>query len=189
MLLVACAIGAMRTKPTRPNSKARYSGPPPILPSCLNGTLPPPSVGLADDGLMHIAFFDTRPRPDTGAMLAAAQQIRKAGGAEALRFHVLLNPKLELEVPGMSRTPLRLPPAAQCLFSGLARLAHGPGPAYLYKPLLHWLLPSVRRLILLDTDTVTLIPSLRDPDRNPDRNPNRDPNLHANLSPDPNPSS
>jgi len=138
---------------------------------------------------MHIAFFDTRPRPDTGAMLAAAQQIRKAGGADALRFHVLLNPKLELEVPGMSRTPLRLPPAAQCLFSGLARLAHGPGPAYLYKPLLHWLLPSVRRLILLDTDTVTLIPSLRDPDRNPDRNPNRDPNLHANLSPDPNPSS
>ena len=117
MLVVACAIGAMRTKPTRPTKqkKARYNGPPPIRPSCLNGTLPTPSVGLADDGLMHVAFFDTRPRPDTRAMLAAAQQIRKAGGAEALRFYVLLHPKLELQVPGMSRTPLSLPPAAQCL--------------------------------------------------------------------------
>ena len=151
MLVLACAISAVRTK-------SRYSGPPPILPSCLNGTLPPPSVGLADDGLIHVAFFDTRPRPDTAAMLAAAKQIRKAGGAEAVRFHVLLHAKFQLEVPGMTRTPLTLPPVAQCLFSGLRRLAHGPGPAYLYKPLLHFLLPSVRQLILLDTDTVVLRP-------------------------------
>ena len=152
MLVLACTmIGRIGAGGPR-------SVPPPILPSCLNGTLPPPSVGLADDGLIHVAFFDTRPRPDTAAMLAAAKQIRKAGGAEAVRFHVLLHAKFQLEVPGMSRTPLRLPPAAQCLFSGLKRLAHGPGPAYLYKPLLHFLLPSVRKLILLDTDTVVLRP-------------------------------
>ena len=105
MLVLACAISAVRTK-------SRYSGPPPILPSCLNGTLPPPSVGLADDGLIHVAFFDTRPRPDTAAMLAAAKQIRKAGGAGAVRFHVLLHAKFQLEVPGMTRTPLTLPPVA-----------------------------------------------------------------------------
>ena len=155
MLVLACAVSAVLKRPAR---KSRYSGPPPILPSCLNGTLPPPSEGVADDGLIHVAFFDTRPRPDTGAMLAAAKQIRKAGGAEAVRFHVLLHARFQLEVPGMTRTPLTLPPSAQCLFRGLQRLAHGPGPAYLYKPLLHFLLPSVRQLILLDTDTVVLRP-------------------------------
>ena len=45
-----------------------------------------------------------------------------------------------------------------CVYRGLARLAHGPGPAYLYKPLLHYLMPTVRRLILLDTDIVVLQP-------------------------------
>ena len=40
----------------------------------------------------------------------------------------------------------------------MRRISHGPGPQYLYKPLLHFLLPTVKRLILLDTDTIVLQP-------------------------------
>ena len=154
-LVAGMPSSAVRTRPAR---NSRYDGPPPILPACLNGTLPPPTVGPVEDGLIHVAFFDTRPHPDTGAMLDAARQIRKSGGAETVRFHVLLHAAYTRVVPGMTRTALSLPPAAQCLLSGLQRLAHGPGPAYLYKPLLHFLLPTVRQLILLDTDTVMLQP-------------------------------
>ena len=175
--MLACALGAVAidakakrgggkrpetsmAKPAAVVRKLKYweLGPPSLRPSCLNGTLPPPTEWTsAGDGLIHIAFFDTRPHPDTGAMVAAAKQIRLAGSSELpLRFHVLL--KAQVEVPGMQRTALSFPPAASCLFSGFSRLAHGPGPAYLYKPLLHFLLPTVKRLILLDTDTIVLQP-------------------------------
>ena len=39
----------------------------------------------------------------------------------------------------------------------MRRLSHGPGPQYLYKPLLHHVMPAdVDRLILLDTDVVVV---------------------------------
>jgi len=42
-----------------------------------------------------------------------------------------------------------------CLYKNLARISQGPGPQYLYKPLLHYVVPAaVERLIVLDTDTV-----------------------------------
>ena len=47
---------------------------------------------------------------------------------------------------------------AACLYRGLRRLAHGPGPAYLYKPILHLVLPrEIRKLVMLDTDAVNKI--------------------------------
>jgi hypothetical protein len=46
-----------------------------------------------------------------------------------------------------------LPPAVRALHSRLSRTATGPGPLYLWKPLLHLVLPrSVSRVIVLDTD-------------------------------------
>jgi hypothetical protein len=45
------------------------------------------------------------------------------------------------------------PPVAQSLYKQLSRTATGPGPIYLYKPLLHLVLPSwLTKLIVLDTD-------------------------------------
>ena len=61
-------------------------------------------------------------------------------------LHVLLShPR---PVPGMRVTDVsKLPPLAACLHRNLRQLAHGPGPQYLMKPLLHWALPrQVRRL-------------------------------------------
>lgn len=131
-------------------------GPPALRPLCLNGTKPPQSTA-PDDGLIHIGFFDTRRTPKTAGMVAAAEQIRKAAdNPSKLRFHALL--RASVSVPGMTHELVQLPSHAQCVYAGLARLAHGPGPAYLYKPLLHYLMPTVRRLILLDTDVVVLRP-------------------------------
>lgn len=45
-------------------------------------------------------------------MLDAARQIRKVGGAETVRFHVLLHAAYTRVVPGMTRTALSLPPVA-----------------------------------------------------------------------------
>jgi len=143
----------------KPKRKLRYyeAGPPALRPLCLNGTKPPQS-SAADDGLIHIGFFDTRGKPSTAGMVAAAEQIRKAAdNPSKLRFHALLRAS-GVSVPGMTHELVQLPPDASCVYRGLARLAHGPGPAYLYKPLLHYLMPKVRRLILLDTDIVVLRP-------------------------------
>lgn len=83
--------------------------------------------------------------------------MRRAAGlcntSSRVRFHALL--KVPLRMPGFRVTLLKLPPVAQCLYDGMRRLSHGPGPQYLYKPLLHHVMPSdVTRLILLDTDIV-----------------------------------
>ena len=63
-----------------------------------------------------------------------------------VRFHALL--KYPLHIPGFRTHLLKLPPTAQCLYDGMKRIAHGPGPQYLYKPLLHHVMPpEIERLI------------------------------------------
>ena len=131
--------------------------PPEILPTCLNGTYPLMRRGrlapTTDDGLMHVAFYDTRKKANIAGMLRASRLINGSG----VRLHALLaHPQA---VPGMEVTQLHLPPRAKCIHGNLCRLSHGPGPQYLYKPLLHWVLPvSVRRLIVLDSDVVLVRP-------------------------------
>eukprot|EP00966_Prymnesium_polylepis_P297408 6871425-Prymnesium_polylepis.1 len=102
---------------------------------------------------IHIAFFDTRSSPDVSAMKHAARRCRSV--SRPVQFHALL--KTPATIPGFRVTLLRLPPRAQCLYDNMRRLSHGPGPHYLYKPLLPWVLPpDVRRLIVLDTDVAVL---------------------------------
>ena len=116
--------------------------PPPILPTCLQpnltADLPLPSAAdytPAWDTKIHVAFYDTRKKPATGSMLMAAALFNTS----RVLFHVLLvHPR---PVPGMRVTDVsRLPPLVECLHTRLKRLAHGPGPQYLLKPLLHWVL-------------------------------------------------
>ncbi|KAL1529306.1 hypothetical protein AB1Y20_000260 [Prymnesium parvum] len=72
-----------------------------------------------------------------------------------IQFHALLSFPQPIE--GMRVTPLRLPAPARCIHANLCRLAHGPGPQYLYKPLLHWVFPrDVKQVIVLDTDVVVV---------------------------------
>ena len=99
--------------------------------------------------LIHIAFYDTRPRPDVVSMRRAAALCNSSA---RVRFHALL--KYPMKLPDFHVTLLQLPKPAQCLYDGMRRISHGPGPQYLYKPLLHRVLPDVERLILLDTDVV-----------------------------------
>ena len=106
---------------------------------------------------IDIAFFDTRPHPDVFSMRRAAAL---ANSTTRVRFHAIL--KHDVKMPGFRVTLLNLPPVAQCLYDGMRRISHGPGPQYLYKPLLHYVMPAdVTRLILLDTDIV-MVRDVRD---------------------------
>ncbi len=126
-------------------------------PACLSNTSraaegEPGLASIGDDDPIDIAFYDTRPRVSTASMLAAAAL---ANTSSRVRFHALL--RYPVRIPGFRVHSLSLPPAAKCLYDGMARLAHGPGPQYLYKPLLHWVMPKdVRKLILLDTDVIVV---------------------------------
>ena len=73
-----------------------------------------------------------------------------------VRFHAILLHSART-IPSIRVWPLKLPSAALCVYDGLKHRASGHGPDYLFKPLLAWVLPpSIRRLILLDCDTVPL---------------------------------
>lgn len=99
---------------------------------------------------IDIAFYDTRARPDVVSMRRAAGLCNVSS---RVRFHALL--KYPMVLPDFRVTLLQLPPRAQCLYDGMRRISHGPGPQYLYKPLLHWVMSrDVEKLILLDTDIV-----------------------------------
>jgi len=112
---------------------------------------------LTETTPIDVAFFDTRPYPDVASMRRAAALANSTG---RVRFHALL--KHPVSMPGFRVTLLNLPPLAQCLYDGMRRLSHGPGPQYLYKPLLHHVMPrDVERLILLDTDVV-MVRDVRD---------------------------
>ena len=78
-----------------------------------------------------------------------------------VRLHALLASPLPPSVPAHIRVAaLELrSPGARCLHANLVRLSHGPGRTYLLKPLLHFVLPpSVRRVLVLDTDVVMIRP-------------------------------
>ena len=132
-----------------------------VIASCFGDSPPAPAyseaalsaAGPQNPSRIDIAFFDTRPKPDTGSMERAARRCQSTGAE--IRFHAIL--RVQREVPGFRVTLLTLPPKAQCLYDGMRRLSHGPGPHYLYKPLLHYVMPmDVHRLILLDTDVVVV---------------------------------
>ena len=116
---------------------------------------------------MHLGFFASADRPVllrvANSMKSSAAQIRALGNADSIRFHAFfLNPpRNELRMDGFQVTALLpLPAEVQCAHDGLAALAWRSGATYLFKPLLHWLLefklPSVRRLVLLDMDTLVV---------------------------------
>lgn len=120
--------------------------PVPIRGSCLSdhAAVAPsaPDYAPAWDTKIHVAFYDTRIRPHLYDMQMAAAVFNTS----SVLLHVLLaHPR---PVPGMRVTDIsKLPPLAACLHRNLRRLAHGSGPQYLMKPLLHWALPrQVRRL-------------------------------------------
>ena len=140
-------------------SASKNRAPIEIIPSCFPGGVQPavapaPVSALAepvDDSVIDVAFFDTRARPDTSSMMRAAGRCNSSSAR--VRFHAILTAPKPL--PGFRIVLLNLPQRAKCLYDGMKRLSHGPGPQYLYKPLLHYVMPAnVRRLILLDTDIV-----------------------------------
>jgi hypothetical protein len=122
------------------NSTVEFHAARPVFP--LNGPI-----------IIDVAFFDTRPHADTRLMQQAARVIYSK--SSSIRFHALLT--TPQNVPGFRVTLLALPARAKCLYDNLRRLSHGPGPQYLYKPLLAWVMPlDVRKLIVLDTDVAVL---------------------------------
>uniref|UniRef100_A0A7S0PZA7 Hexosyltransferase n=1 Tax=Coccolithus braarudii TaxID=221442 RepID=A0A7S0PZA7_9EUKA len=128
---------------------ALFNGTQLISPPALHG------LSFSDNGnLMYdVAFYDTRSNPNEKGMRRAAALFNSS----RVRFHALLS--YPREIQGMHVTVLSLPDPARCIYRNLCRLSHGPGPKYLYKPLLHWVFSQdVKRIIVLDTDVVVIRP-------------------------------
>ncbi len=136
-----------------PPSEQRVSRRPAcLLNSSQDADAEPGLASVGADDPIDVAFMDTRREVPVKLIVLAAAL---ANTSSRVRFHAILSFPVPIQNFRVHR--LHLPPAAQCLYDGLSRLAHGPGPAYLYKPLLPWVVPEdVRRLILLDTDVAVL---------------------------------
>jgi hypothetical protein len=122
---------------------------------CLNASDHLPASSLSADATaeltIDVAFFDTRDKPHIDAMTRAAALCN----ATRVRFWAIL--RRALDVPGFNVAVLRLPHVAACIYAGLRSLSRPPGTEYLYKALLHHVMPrTIRRLIVLDTDIVML---------------------------------
>lgn len=117
---------------------------------------------------MHVGFFDTRPRANVALFGQVIELARRAeiSSAPIIPHALLLSRPRETLPPGFVLhllTPFTQKAGsatvAQCLFAGLSRLCHGPGANYVWKPVMHLLLPeSIDRLLLLDTDVVIVRP-------------------------------
>lgn len=172
VLLLVAGAPAGKKKPKKPKkpplgpTAATAARPPPkkrepvtVRADCLAGgnasiAVPPAARAPPDVSAdpIDVAFYDTRPRVDERSFYRAAALCNSSG---RVRFHALL--KFPRPIAGFRVHPLTLPGSAQCLYDGMRRLAHGPGPQYLYKPLLHLIVPpDVKRMLLLDTDVVML---------------------------------
>ena len=122
-------------------AQAYLKTPVPIRSSCLSNhtavVVPSaPDYTPAWDTKIHVAFLDTRRSP----RLYDIQMAAAVFNTSSVLLHVLL--KHPRPAPGMRVTDVsKLPPLAACLHRNLGKLAHGPGPQYLMKPLLHWALP------------------------------------------------
>jgi hypothetical protein len=110
----------------------------------------------------HVAFFDTRAVPDVGAMKRVARMANVTSPPHSVvQFHAIVASRrvksVHRDLPGFYVHGLRLSAAASCLYGYLSKSSHGPGPQYLNKVFLPWILPrSVRRVLVLDTDVAVL---------------------------------
>lgn len=109
----------------------------------------------------HVAFFDSRVVPDLGAMQRVARMANATSPPHSVQFHAIVSARsawdAQRNLPGVRVHALHLSAAASCLYKYLSASSHGPGPQYLQKVILPWILPaSVRRVLVLDTDVVVL---------------------------------
>lgn len=124
----------------------------------------------ADASHIHLGFFSNQPRMILAMQKSIERLIATAshlcGNCTVLGHAIFLQmpPNVQsLERAGIRAIRLAQPPPAyaRCVHDGLRRLATHAGPTYLFKPLLHWLLPrDMHRLLLLDID-VAIVRDLR----------------------------
>ncbi|KAL3918243.1 MAG: hypothetical protein SGPRY_006091, partial [Prymnesium sp.] len=102
-----------------------------------------------------VAFLMVGPPKDLSGL---AEHLR-GSTSEPLCLHLVADSSLPLQLAERWRMRLhsleRMPPRAKMLHRGFANLTHGPGAIYMWKPLLHYLLPF-ERLIVLDSDVALL---------------------------------
>jgi hypothetical protein len=178
--MVGVAEGAISAADAIAVSARRHA--PTIQPACLNlsralspwpALVGPGEVAGGADGpwpanAMHVGFFDNRRNTNVelfGRVIELARRVETSSAP--IVPHALLFSRPRDALPPGFVLHLLTPFAekegsatlAQCLFEGLRRLCHGPGANYVWKPLIHLLLPpSVDRLLLLDTDVIIIRP-------------------------------
>ena len=115
----------------------------------------PPWTPASDDGRIHVAFVDSRTPLNVHKLLLAA---RLYNTSTRVQLHAVVK-NTRVSLPGFRVHELRLRSHAACIHRGFAALTHGPGAEYMYKPLLHWIIPDdVKRLIVVDHDTILVRP-------------------------------
>ena len=94
----------------------------------------------------HVAFFDSRVVPDLGAMQRVARMANATSPPHSMQFHAIVSARsawdAQRNLPGVRVHVLHLSAAASCLYKYLSASSHGPGPQYLQKVILPWILPA-----------------------------------------------
>jgi hypothetical protein len=161
------AVFARRPAPTvQPGCEDRALRPWPALVG--PGEVAGVPAGPWPAGAMHVGFFDNRRHVDVGLFGRVIELARRVETSSApivphallfSRPRAALPPGFVLHLLAPFAEPSGSATLAQCLVEALRRLCHGPGGNFVWKPLVHLLLPaSIDRLLLLDTDVVVIRP-------------------------------
>tara|TARA_B100002051_G_scaffold210505_1_gene202065 strand:+ start:1373 stop:2176 length:804 start_codon:yes stop_codon:yes gene_type:complete len=97
---------------------------------------------------MNVVFFDDRALPDVAAMQEVAGAIRRL--TPGVRLHALTADGTP--VPGLITHPIQLPPHQKRMLRAFGNATHGPGRSYIKKVFIPWMLTSLARAIVFDTD-------------------------------------
>jgi len=141
-----------------------------LVPRCHNHTEEAPwaqRVGPGPDPpmAMHVGFFDDRATPNWRGIQRTLDRVRalETSDAPVVAHLVVVDAPGQVPVGGHLHVLRGAGGAegqlARCLYRNMGRSARGMGRHYLYKPVLHLLLPPhIEKLIMLDTDTVFVRP-------------------------------
>lgn len=106
--------------------------------------------------MMHVGYLDSRPRPKISHIERSIASLSRFG--EEIQYHIVLHkaiatPSVTWKLYGLDEVSDNL----RRLHARISKLCRGPGSQYMWKPLLPWIVPT-DKLIVLDTDVFFLDP-------------------------------
>lgn len=106
--------------------------------------------------MMHVAYLDSRLRPKISHIETSIASLARFG--EDIQYHIVL--RKAITAPSVAWKLYALDEVSEQmkkLHARMSKLCRGPGSQYMWKPLLPWIVPA-GKLIVLDTDVFFLDP-------------------------------